>query len=97
MSSFRRKVKRGLVRLVDVLVSPLVIVGAVVFKHLRIRNAKNSPISKKILLHIGVFPIRDHYYEPLFNPKHLLRSLREDRPLPGIEFNDESACNLEQI
>lgn len=30
----------------------------------------------------------DHYYEPLFNPKHLRYSLRKERFLPGIDFND---------
>jgi len=45
------------------------------------------PLSKNTLCRIGVFPIRDHYYEPLFNPASLRRSLREDRLLPGIDLN----------
>lgn len=36
---------------------------------------------------IGVFPIDDHYYQPLFNDAHLKKSLNHERDLPGIEFN----------
>ncbi|MBT5847202.1 MAG: class I SAM-dependent methyltransferase, partial [Verrucomicrobiales bacterium] len=37
-----------------------------------------------------VFPVRDHYYEPLVNPAHLTRSLEEPRALPGIEWDDSA-------
>lgn len=37
---------------------------------------------------LGLLPVRDHYYQPLINPgKHLKKSLREDRNLPGIHWN----------
>jgi hypothetical protein len=36
---------------------------------------------------IGVFPISDHYYQPLFNDTHLKKPLNNERDLPGIEFN----------
>ncbi|MDR0565643.1 MAG: hypothetical protein LBG47_01175 [Prevotellaceae bacterium] len=42
------------------------------------------PLSKKALLSVGVFPVRDHYYEPLFNPRHLRKPLSDERLLPGI-------------
>lgn len=47
----------------------------------------DSLISKFIFNKIGVFPILDHYYEPLFNIKRLTHSLSEDRQLNGIDFN----------
>ncbi|MBU4289013.1 MAG: class I SAM-dependent methyltransferase [Proteobacteria bacterium] len=50
--------------------------------------------SKKIFMKIGIFPIRDHYYEPLFNPSHLRMSLRKDRTLPGINLNTQEQLNL---
>lgn len=41
-----------------------------------------------IFMKIGVLPVLDHYYQPMINPKkHLKKSLREDRNLPGINFN----------
>ena len=45
------------------------------------------PVSLAVFRRIGVFPIRDHYYEPLFNPKHMHRPVTEDRALPGINLN----------
>jgi len=44
-------------------------------------------LSRKIFRSVGVFPIVDHYYEPLFNPKHLRYSLQKERALPGVDFN----------
>lgn len=43
---------------------------------------------------IGVYPIRDHYYEPLFKHKNLKKSLRKKRFLPGIEFNIQNQIKL---
>jgi len=45
-------------------------------------------ISDKIFMRTGILPVLDHYYQPLINPrKHLTRSLRNDRELPGIDMN----------
>lgn len=53
-----------------------------------VRKAGIGKINDKILMKVGVFPILDHYYQPLINPKkHIKKSLREDRKLPGIDFN----------
>ncbi len=43
---------------------------------------------------IGVFPIIDHYYEPLFHPRHIEQPLTEDRNLPGIDYNIEYQLNI---
>jgi predicted O-methyltransferase YrrM len=52
-------------------------------------------ISRGIFSKIGVLPVIDHFYQPLINPhKHLLKSLRLDRNLPGIDFNIETQINL---
>ncbi len=74
-------------QVLDIILLPLTILYAFFFKASRKRVFKNLPLTKAMLLKIGVYPIRDHYYEPLFNPKHLKRSLRDDRDLPGIDFN----------
>jgi hypothetical protein len=55
---------------------------------------KNFPLSKKVFLRIGILPVLDHYYEPLFNPKHLRYSLRKERFLPGLNFNDEEQLEI---
>lgn len=43
---------------------------------------------------IGVFPVTDHYYEPLFNTAILKKDLDSDRNLPGIDFNTSEQISI---
>ena len=45
------------------------------------------PLTTKTFKKLGVFPIRDHYYQPLFNHSLLQRPLNQDRNLPGVNLN----------
>jgi hypothetical protein len=56
-------------------------------KCLRVMGLQYLPYSKRILLSIGVLPVRDHYYEPMVNPKHLRYSLSKVRALPAVDMN----------
>jgi hypothetical protein len=44
-------------------------------------------MTTRVLKKIGLFPIRAHYYEPLFQNSALSSSLSQDRSLPGIDWN----------
>jgi hypothetical protein len=47
---------------------------------------------------VGVFPIRNHYYEPLFDARALSKSFSRERDLPGIDWNvDEQLPVLEKF
>ena len=46
------------------------------------------PVSKWIFKKVGVFPISNHYYEPLFDDRLLKRPFDLDRNLTGINWND---------
>lgn len=81
-------------RVFDILFSPFTIIFAYLFRYYRKNSLKKFPISKKIFLKIGVLPIADHYYEPLFNPKHLRYSLKNERTLLGIDFNDQEQLEI---
>lgn len=63
-------------------------------KLIRTAGLWNLKICKIFFLKVGIYPIVDHYYEPLFNPKHLRKSLRDDRNLPGIDFNIQGQLEL---
>ena len=52
------------------------------------------PKSRELLKKVGVYPILDHYYQPLFNDSRLKKSLREPRDLPGIKLNDHKQIIL---
>ena len=56
---------------------------------LKYRNTGSAalPLTTRTLRKIGCFPIRKHYYEPLFDDSLLTRPLSDDRTLPGINLN----------
>jgi hypothetical protein len=82
-------------RPIDILFSPLTLLGAVWYKFVRSGTAKQMPVSDKIFMTVGVLPIRDQYYQPLINPvKYLKTPLDQPRILPGIKWNIEEQLAL---
>ncbi len=51
-------------------------------------------LSQRILRKIGVYPIRDHYYDPQFKFDQLKYPLDKDRSLPTIDLNDQVQLQL---
>lgn len=74
-------------RVVDVLASPFTAIAGLWLKGLRLLGFQYIPVSKRLLLAIGVLPIRDHYYEPMINGAHLRYALSKDRHLPAVDLN----------
>ena len=87
LPSVKWLIVRVIAPVLDLLFAPATVLAAVLMKVIRRTGVYRLPVSRWIFLKIGVFPIRDHYYEPLFNPAHLTRPLDEDRELPGIDLN----------
>ena len=56
----------------DPVVAPLVYPAAWLLRLIRATGVERMPSCKRALLRTGVFPIRNHYYEPQFD----LRSMR---------------------
>ncbi|MEW6325088.1 MAG: class I SAM-dependent methyltransferase [Nitrospirota bacterium] len=82
----------------DVAVAPLLVPCALAMKFVRRHGVYRLPLCKRLLESVGVFPILDHYHEPLWNGSRLRRSLREDRPLPGVDLNvDGQLARLRQF
>jgi predicted O-methyltransferase YrrM len=61
---------------------------------IRRAGIERLPYTLKVFRKIGVFPLCDHYYEPLFNPKMSKRSLSEDRDLVGLDLNISEQLEL---
>ena len=57
-------------------------------------GGRRLKFSRELLKKVGVYPIRDHYYYPLFKDSRLKKSLREPRNLPGIDFRLEKQLHL---
>ena len=79
---------------IDIIFLPLLVLTAPILKLYAQFNGKRLPRSRKLLKFIGVYPIRDHYYQPLFKHNNLKKSLREKRNLPGINLNESAQLEL---
>ncbi len=79
---------KGAMPILDIALLPVVLVAAVVMKFVRRSGVWRMPFCKKILMGVGVFPINNHYYEPLFDERLLRQPLNAQRTLPGIDWNE---------
>src|SRR5947209_3792669 len=85
----------ALFKLFDVILFPFTIITAAWLKLVTRVGIHRMPVSESLFMKFGVLPVADHYYQPLINPrKHLTKSLREDRFLPGITMNDAAQLKL---
>lgn len=92
--------KRFFSRFLQLLYKPILVLGtpftyfsAVWLKFVKLKG--KGKVGNRIFMQVGMLPVLDHYYQPLINPKkHLKRSLRDDRQLPGIDFNVEEQLAL---
>lgn len=80
--------------ILDIIISPLTYLAAILFYCIRLSKLNRERFTRKVLMSRGVFPIMDFYCEPLFNPKHLKKDLRKDRELPGIDLNVQEQLRL---
>jgi hypothetical protein len=89
---------RKLIPVADAIATPFVFPAAWLLRKIRAVGVERLPSCKSALLRMGVFPLRDHYYEPQFDLRNLHRPLTEERPLPGIEWNvHEQLALLESL
>lgn len=79
--------------LVELLASPIILVAAIVLRVARRPDPKWTPISRKIFDLVGVYPIKNHYYEPYIDTE-IRRVLGKKRALPGICVNRESQIEI---
>lgn len=82
-----RSLLKSLLPVLDLLLLPFVYPSTWVLKLLRRAGVHRLPNCRAALLRVGVFPIRNHYYEPQFDMRQLRRPLDAERPLPGIDWN----------
>lgn len=76
-----------LLPVLDMLLFLFVYPSAWLLKYVRKAGVHRLPNCKNALMKIGVFPIRDHYYEPQFNNRRPKKPFSQDRCLPGIDWN----------
>lgn len=82
---------------IDFIISPLIFLSSVMLLFIRKAGINYFPIAKLIFMRVGIYPLRKHYYDPMFDPTDLRYSLRIDRNLPGISFNTNGQLELLNI
>lgn len=78
---------------VDVLVSPLALVGAVAGVFVS-RWAESLPLCTYIFDRFKTYPIRHHYYSPLVYMSDLRMPLSRDRIINGLDLNQTGQLEL---
>src|SRR5687768_11131401 len=63
--------------LFDILLFPLTLVATIWFRIARYWGIKNLPLTKRVFLKLGLYPIVDHYYDPLFDSRKISLSLNK--------------------
>jgi len=82
-----KKMILRLLPVADVVLMPFVYPAAWLLKQIRRAGVQRLPHCKKALMNVGVFPVRNHYYEPQFDNWNPKQDFSEDRALPGIDWN----------
>jgi len=78
----------------ELLFIPFIYISSYLFRFIKEIGIYQMGHSRNIFYKVGVYPITYYYYDPLFNPNHLSKSLRLDRELPGIDFNTVMQLDL---
>jgi hypothetical protein len=73
--------------------APIAALAAIPMRLVRRAPMSQLPMTMKMLNRVGVFPIRRHYYEPLFDTSDLRRDDFK-RELPGIDLNVDAQLRL---
>lgn len=90
----KRRIADLLLPALDLVLTPFTLLAAAWLKGIRRGGVQRLPANRAVLRAVGVFPVRDHYYEPMFHPRHLHRPLDAPRALPGIRMDDDAQLEL---
>jgi hypothetical protein len=78
----------------DIILTPLVYPAALLLKAVRRMGMHRLPLCRATLMKVGVFPIKNHFYEPQFDFRFPDPEFSEDRVLPGIDWNEPSQLEM---
>jgi hypothetical protein len=79
---------------IDFILAVLSLPSALILLGYRKFGSGRLPATTRLLKRIGLFPLRNHYYEPLFDDRALKTPLSEDRQLPGVDLNEEGQLSF---
>ena len=88
------KLRLMILRFADILLVPFVYPAAWMLKHIRRLGVQKFPACRRVLLNVGVFPIRNHYFEPQFDHRQSRQTFSKERILPGIDWNTDEQLSI---
>lgn len=71
--------KTLILKILDLILSPLTFLFAKFFRFIRLKGVTRMTISRAIFRKVGVFPVTNHYYDPMPDFKNLNLI---DKPMP---------------
>jgi predicted O-methyltransferase YrrM len=83
--------RSGLVGIADVVLLPITLLAILYAKALRMLPLRHLPASRAVFRRVGVFPVRDHYYEPSFLQPPATTGPRD---LPGVDLRTDRQLEL---
>jgi hypothetical protein len=86
---FKENFKQKIRAFLDIFMLPLTWLAGNWLWWIRNQKIENFPHTRNLFSRIGVFPIIDHYYDPLFQEKYLYKSCDEPRPL-NLRWDDKN-------
>jgi predicted O-methyltransferase YrrM len=89
-----KKLRSRLLALIDLMAAPFVYPSAWLLKNIRRVGVRKLPHCRNALMKVGVFPIRDHYYEPQFNYRKNRQPFSQDRELSAIDWNVDGQLKM---
>jgi len=95
ISSTVRTLVRRFVPLADISFIVPVALAAWLLRGVRRIGIHRLPATRRTLLRVGIFPLRNHYYDPQFDHRVSRQPLTAERPLPGIDWNIDN--QLQQL
>ena len=79
---------------IDIFMAIFVFPAAWLLRFVRVTGVNNFVSVHRVLLHLGVFPIVNHYYEPRFDFRGGKCGSDKPRELPGISWNISGQLDL---
>jgi hypothetical protein len=78
-----KKIRRSIV---DIMIAIFALPAGMLLRRAR-RAWAHVPLTRRVLRIAGVFPLREHYYEPVVFAENLRRPLEQERFIPGLDLN----------
>lgn len=94
MREIIKKIVFALAPILDIIFLPITFIGAICFRVIRETGIQRFRVSRFIFNTVGVFPIRNHYYEPEFATAYLRDQLSKPRYLPAIDLRTQDQLEL---